>query len=70
KQSAFHQSEVIHHQQDSSNSGIGEVASFPEPESTMPSRSDQTQVSDSERHAIEQTPAYPRKAESERAYDQ
>ncbi|MFA0614513.1 DNA mismatch repair endonuclease MutL [Vibrio splendidus] len=70
KQSAFHQSEVIHHQQDSSNSGIGEVASFPEPESTMPSRSDQTQVSDSERHAIEQTPAYPRKAESEHAYDQ
>ncbi|MEZ9450567.1 DNA mismatch repair endonuclease MutL [Vibrio splendidus] len=70
KQSAFHQSEVIHHQQDSSNSGIGEVASFSEPESTMPSRSDQTQVSDSERHAIEQTPAYPRKAESERAYDQ
>ncbi|MFA0220231.1 DNA mismatch repair endonuclease MutL [Vibrio splendidus] len=70
KQSAFHQSEVIHHQQDSSNSGIGEVASFSEPESTMPSRSDQTQVSDSERHAIEQTPAYPRKAESERTYDQ
>ncbi|MCY9866388.1 DNA mismatch repair endonuclease MutL, partial [Vibrio coralliirubri] len=70
KQSAFHQSEVIHHQQDSSNSGIGEVASFSEPESTMPSRSDHTQVSDSERHAIEQTPAYPRKAESERAYDQ
>ncbi|MEZ9071350.1 DNA mismatch repair endonuclease MutL [Vibrio splendidus] len=70
KQSAFHQSEVIHHQQDSSNSGTGEVASFSEPESTMPSRSDQTQVSDSERHAIEQTPAYPRKAESERAYDQ
>ncbi|MEZ8381117.1 DNA mismatch repair endonuclease MutL [Vibrio splendidus] len=70
KQSAFHQSEVIHHQQDSSNSGIGEVASFSEPESTMLSRSDQTQVSDSERHAIEQTPAYPRKAESERAYDQ
>ncbi|PMH10340.1 DNA mismatch repair endonuclease MutL [Vibrio splendidus] len=70
KQSAFHQSEVIHHQQGSSNSGTGEVASFSEPESTMPSRSDQTQVSDSERHAIEQTPAYPRKAESERAYDQ
>ncbi|OMO23993.1 DNA mismatch repair endonuclease MutL [Vibrio lentus] len=70
KQSAFHQSEVIHHQQDSSNTGIGEVASFSEPESTMPSRPDQTQVSDSERHAIEQAPAYPRKAESERAYDQ
>ncbi|MEZ8690404.1 DNA mismatch repair endonuclease MutL [Vibrio splendidus] len=70
KQSAFHQSEVIHHQQDSSNSGIGEVASFSEPESTMLSRSDQTQVSDSERHAIEQTPSYPRKAESEQASDQ
>ncbi|MCC4790437.1 DNA mismatch repair endonuclease MutL [Vibrio splendidus] len=70
KQSAFHQSEVIHHQQDSSNSGIGELASFSEPESSIPSRSNQTQVSDSERHAIEQTPAYPRKAESERAYDQ
>ncbi|MCC5519787.1 DNA mismatch repair endonuclease MutL [Vibrio splendidus] len=70
KQSAFHQSEVIHHQQDSSNSGIGEVASFSEPESSMPSRSNQTQVSDSERHAIEQTPSYPRKAESEQSSDQ
>ncbi|MEZ8020843.1 DNA mismatch repair endonuclease MutL [Vibrio splendidus] len=70
KQSAFHQSEVTHHQQDSTNSDVGEVTSFSEPESTMPSRSDQTQVSDSERHAIEQTPSYPRKVESERAYDQ
>ncbi|MDH5932388.1 DNA mismatch repair endonuclease MutL [Vibrio splendidus] len=70
KQSAFHQSEVIHHQQDSSNSGIGEVASFSEPESSIPSRSNQTQVSDSERHAIEQTPSYPRKAESEQSSDQ
>ncbi|MEZ8041905.1 DNA mismatch repair endonuclease MutL [Vibrio sp. 1F263] len=69
KQSAFHQSEVIHHQQDSSNSGIGEIASFSEPESIMPSSSEQPQVSDSERYAIEQTPAYPRKAESEQVYD-
>ncbi|MEZ9445767.1 DNA mismatch repair endonuclease MutL [Vibrio sp. 10N.222.54.F12] len=69
KQSAFHQSEVIHHQQDSSNSGIGAIASFSEPESTMPSSSEQSQVSDSERYAIEQTPAYPRKAESEHAFD-
>ncbi|WKY58303.1 DNA mismatch repair endonuclease MutL [Vibrio sp. SNU_ST1] len=70
KQSAFHQSEVIHHQQDSVNSGIGEIASFSELESTMPSSSEQPQVSDSERYAIEQTPAYPRKADSEHAYDQ
>ncbi|MEZ8290279.1 DNA mismatch repair endonuclease MutL [Vibrio sp. 10N.237.312.B06] len=69
KQSAFHQSEVIHHQQGSSNPGIGEIASFSEPESIMPSSSEQPQVSDSERYAIEQTPAYPRKAESEQVYD-
>lgn len=70
KQSAFHQSEVMHHQQGSSNPGIGEIASFSEPESIMPSSSEQPQVSDSERYAIEQTPAYPRKAESEQVYDQ
>ncbi|WP_122046759.1 DNA mismatch repair endonuclease MutL [Vibrio atlanticus] len=69
KQSAFHQSEVMHHQQDSSNPGIGEIASFSEPESIMPSSSEQPQISDSERYAIEQTPAYPRKAESEQVYD-
>ncbi|MEZ8068617.1 DNA mismatch repair endonuclease MutL [Vibrio sp. FF145] len=69
KQSAFHQSEVMHHQQGSSNPGIGEIASFSEPESIMPSSSEQPQVSDSERYAIEQTPAYPRKAESEQVYD-
>ncbi|MGF1840912.1 DNA mismatch repair endonuclease MutL [Vibrio atlanticus] len=69
KQSAFHQSEVMHHQQGSSNPGIGEIASFSEPESIMPSSSEKPQVSDSERYAIEQTPAYPRKAESEQVYD-
>ncbi|WP_052880175.1 DNA mismatch repair endonuclease MutL [Vibrio coralliirubri] len=68
-QSAFHQSEVIHHQQDSTSSEVDGVASFAEPESVMPSSSDQTQVSDRVRHAIEQTPAYPRKAESEHAFD-
>ncbi|OEE86562.1 DNA mismatch repair endonuclease MutL [Vibrio crassostreae] len=68
-QSAFHQSEVIHHQQDSTSSAVDGVASFAEPESVMPSSSDQTQVSDRVRHAIEQTPAYPRKAESEHAFD-
>ncbi|MFA0405406.1 DNA mismatch repair endonuclease MutL [Vibrio sp. 10N.222.52.C12] len=68
-QSAFHQSEVIHHQQDSTSSAVDGVASFAEPESVMLSRSDQTQVSDRVRHAIEQTPAYPRKAESEHAFD-
>ncbi|MEZ9008701.1 MULTISPECIES: DNA mismatch repair endonuclease MutL [unclassified Vibrio] len=68
-QSAFHQSEVIHHQQDSTSSAVDGVASFAEPESVMLSPSDQTQVSDRVRHAIEQTPAYPRKAESEHAFD-
>ncbi|MCK8079185.1 DNA mismatch repair endonuclease MutL [Vibrio sp. 1CM2L] len=68
-QSAFHQSEVIHRQQDSTSSEVDGVASFAEPESVMPSSSDQTQVSDRVRHAIEQTPAYPRKAESEHAFD-
>ncbi|CDT75322.1 DNA mismatch repair protein mutL [Vibrio coralliirubri] len=68
-QSAFHQSEVTYHQQDSTSSQVDGVASFAEPESVMPSSSDQTQVSDRVRHAIEQTPAYPRKAESEHAFD-
>ncbi|CDT83433.1 DNA mismatch repair protein mutL [Vibrio coralliirubri] len=68
-QSAFHQSEVIHHQQDSTSSEVDGVASFAEPESVMPSRSDQSQVSERVRHAIEQTPAYPRKAESDHALD-
>ncbi|MGF1854606.1 DNA mismatch repair endonuclease MutL [Vibrio satsumensis] len=68
-QSAFHQSEVIHHQQDSTSSVVDGVASFTEPENTLPSNADQIQVSDRVRHAIEQTPTYPRKAESEQVHD-
>lgn len=68
-QSAFHQSEVTYHQQDSTSSEVDGVASFAEPESVMSSSSDQSQVSERVRHAIEQTPAYPRKAESEPVYD-
>ncbi|UPR47571.1 DNA mismatch repair endonuclease MutL [Vibrio cyclitrophicus] len=68
-QSAFHQSEVTHHQQDSSMSEMGDVAAFSEPENTLPSSADQSQISERLRHAIEQTPAYPRKAESEQVYD-
>ncbi|CDT88504.1 DNA mismatch repair protein mutL [Vibrio coralliirubri] len=68
-QSAFHQSEMIHHQQDSTSSEVDGVASSAEPENTPPSSADQSQVSDRVRHAIEQTPAYPRKAESEHAFD-
>ncbi|MDL5025655.1 DNA mismatch repair endonuclease MutL [Vibrio sp. TMPB1044] len=68
-QSAFHQSEASNYQQDSSMSETGDVSSFPEPESITPTHSDQTQISERLRHAIEQTPAYPRKAESEQVYD-
>ncbi|CDU11091.1 DNA mismatch repair endonuclease MutL [Vibrio coralliirubri] len=68
-QSAFHQSEVIHHQQDSTSSEVDGVASFAEPENMLPSSAEQSQVSERVRHAIEQTPAYPRKAESEQVYD-
>ncbi|CDT97664.1 DNA mismatch repair protein mutL [Vibrio coralliirubri] len=68
-QSAFHQSEVTYHQQDSASSEVDGVASVAEPESVMPSSSDQTQVSDRVRHAIEKTPAYPRKVESDHAFD-
>ncbi|WP_086972002.1 DNA mismatch repair endonuclease MutL [Vibrio coralliirubri] len=68
-QSAFHQSEVTYHQQDSTSSEVDGVASFAEPENTLPSSADQSQVSERVRHAIEQTPAYPRKAESEQVYD-
>ncbi|MDN3632475.1 DNA mismatch repair endonuclease MutL [Vibrio lentus] len=68
-QSAFHQSEAPNYQQDSSMSETGDVASFSEPESITPTHSDQTQISERLRHAIEQTPAYPRKAESEQVYD-
>ncbi|MBY7733112.1 DNA mismatch repair endonuclease MutL [Vibrio splendidus] len=68
-QSAFHQSEAPNYQQDSSMSETGDVATFSEPESTAPINSDQTQISERLRHAIEQTPTYPRKAESEQVYD-
>ncbi|MFS1863805.1 DNA mismatch repair endonuclease MutL [Vibrio lentus] len=68
-QSAFHQSEAPNYQQDSSMSETEDVASFSEPESITPTHSDQTQISERLRHAIEQTPAYPRKAESEQVYD-
>ncbi|MEZ9698081.1 DNA mismatch repair endonuclease MutL [Vibrio sp. 10N.261.46.E12] len=68
-QSAFHQSEETHHQQGNTSSEVGDVASFAEPESTVFNSSEQTQVSERVRHAIEQTPAYPRKAESEHAFE-
>ncbi|MEZ9055735.1 DNA mismatch repair endonuclease MutL [Vibrio sp. 10N.261.49.A5] len=69
-QSAFHQSEAPSYQQDDSVPEVDGVASFAEPENTLPSSADQSQVSERVRHAIEQTPAYPRKADSEHAYDQ
>ncbi|CDT89457.1 DNA mismatch repair endonuclease MutL [Vibrio coralliirubri] len=68
-QSAFHQSEVPNYQQDGSMTEIGDTAGFSEPVNKTPTNSDYAQVSDRERHAIEQTPAYPRKAESEQVYD-
>ncbi|MEZ8633455.1 DNA mismatch repair endonuclease MutL [Vibrio lentus] len=68
-QSAFHQSEAPNYQQDGSMSETGDVATFSEPESTALTHSYQTQISERLRHAIEQTPAYPRKAESEQVYD-
>ncbi|WP_373958811.1 DNA mismatch repair endonuclease MutL [Vibrio gigantis] len=68
-QSAFHQTEVTHGQQDSMNSEVGNIDGFAEPISTTPTNLDETQVSDRVRHAIEQIPAYPGKAESEHAYD-
>ncbi|OEF18799.1 DNA mismatch repair protein MutL [Vibrio splendidus 5S-101] len=76
KQSAFHQSEATNYQQDNAMPESSDVTSYPTQESTVPAYSDQNPVSDQSppservRHAIEQTPAYPRKAESERAYDQ
>ncbi|WP_286295441.1 DNA mismatch repair endonuclease MutL [Vibrio apostichopi] len=68
-QSAFHQSEAPNYQQDRSMSETGDVATFSEPESAAPTNSDQAQISERLRHAIEQTPAYPRKAESEQVHD-
>ena len=69
-QSAFHQSEAPSYQQDSSVPEAEEMTSFSAPESNVPAHSEQSQVSERVRHAIEQTPAYPRKAEPEQAYDQ
>ncbi|MEZ9340363.1 DNA mismatch repair endonuclease MutL [Vibrio splendidus] len=76
KQSAFHQSEATNYQQDNAIPESSDATSYPTQESTVPAYSDQNPVSDQSppseraRHAIEQTPGYPRKAESERAYDQ
>ncbi|MGI9889953.1 DNA mismatch repair endonuclease MutL [Vibrio chagasii] len=69
-QSAFHQSEAPSYQQDSSVPEAEETTSFSALESNVPAHSEHSQVSERVRHAIEQTPAYPRKAESEQAYDQ
>ncbi|MFA0134581.1 DNA mismatch repair endonuclease MutL [Vibrio splendidus] len=69
-QSAFHQSEAPNYQQDSSEPEAEETTSFSAPESDASAHSEQSQVSERVRHAIEQTPAYPRKAESEQAYNQ
>ncbi|MEZ8723576.1 DNA mismatch repair endonuclease MutL [Vibrio pomeroyi] len=68
-QSAFHQSEASNYQQDGSMTDIGDSAGFSEPVNRTPTNSDDLQASDRVRHAIEQTPAYPRKAESEQAHD-
>ncbi|CAH7129378.1 DNA mismatch repair protein MutL [Vibrio chagasii] len=69
-QSAFHQSEAPNYQQDSSVPEAEEMTNFSAPESNVPAHSKQSQVSERVRHAIEQTPAYPRKAESEQVYNQ
>ncbi|MEZ9548592.1 MULTISPECIES: DNA mismatch repair endonuclease MutL [Vibrio] len=68
-QSAFHQSEAPNYQQNSSVPEVEETTSFSASVSDAPAHSEQSQVSERVRHAIEQTPAYPRKAESEQVYD-
>ncbi|CAK2498117.1 DNA mismatch repair protein MutL [Vibrio crassostreae] len=68
-QSAFHQSEASNYQQDGSTREMGDTAGFSEPANRTPTNLDDAPVSDRERHAIEQTPAYPRKAESEQVHD-
>ncbi|MFI3275502.1 DNA mismatch repair endonuclease MutL [Vibrio sp.] len=68
-QSAFHQSEAPNYQQNGSIPEMGNTAGFSDPADRTPTNSDDVSVSDRERHAIEQTPAYPRKAESEQAHD-
>ncbi|MCG9544480.1 DNA mismatch repair endonuclease MutL [Vibrio sp. Isolate33] len=68
-QSAFHQSEAPNYQKDGSMTDMGDSAGFSEPAHRTPTNSDDAQVSERVRHAIEQTPAYPRKAESEQVHD-
>lgn len=68
-QSAFHQSEAPNYQQDGSMTDMGDSAGFSEPAHRTPTNSGDSPVSDRVRHAIEQTPAYPRKAESEQVHD-
>ncbi|MFA0078612.1 DNA mismatch repair endonuclease MutL [Vibrio artabrorum] len=69
-QSAFHpSSDVEHYQQEGGVSDSNDATNLSEQEDRLPCNSDQSVVSESVRHAIEQTPAYPRKAESEQAYD-
>ncbi|MEL0611201.1 DNA mismatch repair endonuclease MutL [Vibrio echinoideorum] len=76
KQSAFHQSEAMNYQQDNAIPESSDATSYPTQESAVPVYSDQNPTSDQSppseraRHAIDQTPSYPRKAESEQANDQ
>ncbi|OED69900.1 DNA mismatch repair protein MutL [Vibrio splendidus ZS-139] len=76
KQSAFHQSEATNYQQDNAIPESSDATSYPTQESAVPVYSDQNPAFDQSppseraRHAIDQTPSYPRKAESEQANDQ
>ncbi|MFA0056531.1 DNA mismatch repair endonuclease MutL [Vibrio echinoideorum] len=76
KQSAFHQSEATNYQQDNAIPESSDATSYPTQESAVPVYSDQNSASDQSppseraRHAIDQTPSYPRKAESEQANNQ
>ncbi|MCF7504114.1 DNA mismatch repair endonuclease MutL [Vibrio sp. L3-7] len=76
KQSAFHQSEATNYQQDNAIPESSDATSYPTQESAVPAYSDQNPAFDQSppseraRHAIDQTPSYPRKAESEQANDQ
>lgn len=70
-QSAFHQSEAPSYQQDDSVPEVVEgTVSSNEPENSVLAHAEPSQVSERVLHAIEQTPAYPRKADSEQAYNQ
>ncbi len=66
-QSAFHQLDVDHYQQDGAVSESSDATNVSEQEDTVPADSEQNLVSERVRQAIEQTPAYPRKSEPERA---